>query len=74
MGMMSNHFPHEFMIDGVYFSPLIVVFFISLVLAMVSVMILNKLHISRYFFHPPLAFVAIVVLYMLMIDSYFIKI
>jgi len=71
---MSNGYAHELVIHGVYLSPLIVVFFMALLLAMVSVMVLNKLHLSRFFFHPPLAFVAIVVVYMLLIDSYFIKI
>jgi len=71
---MLNSFPHEIMINGVYFSPLLLVFILAFIASLITTTLLNKLKLSKYIMHPPLAFVAIIVLYVVLIDNYFIKI
>jgi len=71
---MLNNFAHEIIINGVYFSPLLVVFIMAFIASIITTTILNKLKISKFIMHPPLAFVAIIVLYVVLIDNYLIKI
>jgi hypothetical protein len=71
---MSNSFPHEIIINGVYFSPLLLVFILAFLATIITTAILNKMKISQYFLHIPLAFVSILTLYIVFIDTFFIKI
>ena len=71
---MTNNFPHEIMINGVYFSPLLLVFILAFLASLLTGTLLNKLRISQFVMHPPLAFVAMMVVYIVLIDNYFIKI
>ena len=71
---MKNEFPHEIIINGVYFSPLLVVFIMAFVATVITTTLLNRLRLSQFVLHPPLAFVAIMVLYIVLIDTYLIKI
>jgi len=71
---MSNNFPHEIIINGVYFSPLLLVFLMALIATLVITLILNKLKISAYIIHIPLGFLAIMTLFIVLIDRYFMKI
>jgi hypothetical protein len=71
---MSNNFPHEIIINGVYFSPLLLVFILAFLATLITSALLNKLRISEYILHIPLGFVSILTLYILLIDAYFIKI
>ena len=70
---MSNPFPHELAAGDVYFSPLLIVVILAFVFASITVLILNKLKISRFIAAPTYVFIAIVVLYMVLIDAYWIK-
>jgi len=71
---MINNFPHEIIINGVYFSPLLLVFIMALIATIITTVVLNKLRISQFILHIPLGFLAILTLYILLIDTYFIKI
>jgi len=71
---MTNDFPHEIMINGVYFSPLLLVFILAFLASLLTGTLLNRLRVSQFVMHPPLAFVAMMVLYIVLIDNYFIKI
>jgi hypothetical protein len=71
---MSNSFPHEIIINGVYFSPLLLVFILAFLATIITTTVLNKMKISQYFLHIPLAFVSILTLYIVFIDAFFIKI
>ena len=70
---MSNPFPHELSIGDVYYSPLLLVAFLSFMAALITVMVLNKLKLTRYFYAPSYVFIAIMALYMVLIDTYWIK-
>jgi hypothetical protein len=51
--------PSEVQILGVYFPPLFVAIVAGLVCARVFAKLLNLTHISRFFWHPPLASAAL---------------
>jgi len=70
---MTNLYPHELSIGDVYYSPLLLVAFLSFVAALTTVTILNKLKISRYFYAPAYVFIAIMALYAVLIDRFWIK-
>jgi hypothetical protein len=71
---MLNNFPHEIIINGVYFSPLLLVFILAFIATLITTTIFNKLRLSQFILHIPLGFIAILVLYIVLIDTYFIKI
>ncbi len=70
---MTNPFPHELSIGDVYYSPLILVALLSFLAALVTVMILNKLKLTRYLYAPSYVFIAIMALYIVLIDTFWIK-
>jgi hypothetical protein len=70
---MSNPFPHELSIGDVYYSPLLLVVFLSFLSALITVMVLNKLKLTRYLYTPSYVFIAIMALYMVLIDTFWIK-
>jgi hypothetical protein len=51
--------PSEVQILGMYFPPLFVTIVAGLVCAMVVTKLLNLTGLSRFFWHPPLAFAAL---------------
>jgi len=51
--------PSEVQILGMYFPPLFVMIVAGLVCAMVVAKLLNLTGLSRFFWHPPLAFAAL---------------
>jgi len=70
---MPNPYPHELAAGDVYFSPMLLVVTLSFFAAVVTVMVLNKLKLSRFFYAPPYVFMAIMTLYMVLIDRFWIK-
>jgi len=70
---MTNSYPHELSIGDVYFSPLLPVVFLAFLGAVITVVILNRLKLSRWFYAPPYVFIAIMALYMVAIDHFWIK-
>jgi len=70
---MTNPYPHELSIGDVYFSPMLLVVVLAFLAAGITVLILNKIKLSRYIFSPPYVFVSIMVLYMVLIDAFWIK-
>lgn len=70
---MTNPFPHELSIGDVYFSPLILVALLSFLAALITVMVLNKLKLTRYLYAPSYVFIAIMALYVVLIDTFWIK-
>jgi len=71
---MINPYPHELSIGDVYFSPLLAVLFMAFISALLTVIILNKLKLSRFLAAPPYVFMAILIFYVLLIDTFWIKI
>ncbi len=70
---MSNPYPHELAIGDVYFSPILLVVILAFLATSITVLILNKLKISRYIAAPTYVFMAIMTLYIVLIDTYWIK-
>ena len=70
---MTNPFPHELSMGDVYYSPLILVAFLAFIAALVTIMVLNKLKLTRYLYAPSYVFIAIMALYVVLIDTYWIK-
>ena len=56
---MLTDFPSEVQILGVYFPPLFVAIVAGLVCAVVVARLLNLTRLSRFFWHPPLAYAAL---------------
>ena len=56
---MLTGVPSEVQILGVYFPPLFVAIVAGLLCAMVCAKLLNLTRISRFFWHPPLAYAAL---------------
>jgi len=71
---MSASFPHELAIGDVYFSPMLAVLAMSLVVTWLTVTLLNKLRWSRFFSYPSATFLAIMGFYVMLIDHLWIKI
>jgi len=70
---MTNNFPHELSLGDVYYSPILLVIILAFLAAGVTVLILNKLKLSRYIYAPSYVFIGIMVLYMVLIDAFWIK-
>ena len=67
------HTPHEVAFGVVYISPTIVVVFLSIVATLITLSVLNKLRLSKFFMFPNLSFLAFLTLYIVAIDHFFIK-
>jgi len=70
---MSNPYPHELAAGDVYFSPMLLVVVLAFLAAGITVLVLNKLKVSRFIAAPSYVFIAIMVLYMVLIDTFWIK-
>ena len=70
---MINPYPHELSLGDVYYSPILQVIFFAFLAALITVMLLNKLKLSRYLYAPSYIFIAIMTLYIIVIDTYWIK-
>jgi len=57
----------------VYFSPILVVVVLAFIAASMTVLVLNKLKLSRHVYAHSYIFVGIMVLYMVLIDAFLIK-
>lgn len=69
-----NEIPHELALGDVYLSPLVPVLSLALVAAWLTIMVLNKLRLSRYIMLPSSTFVALMMLYILLMNTYWIRI
>jgi hypothetical protein len=70
---MNNPYPHELSLGDVYFSPMLLVVLLAFLAAGITVLLLNKLKLSRFIVAPSYVFIALTVLYMVLIDTFWIK-
>ena len=70
---MTNPYPHELSLGDVYYSPLIQVIFFAFLATLITVMLLNKLKLTRYIYAPAYIFIAIMSLFIVLIDTFWIK-
>ena len=66
--------PHELAVGDVYLSPLLPVIALSLIGAWLTILLLNKIRLSRYIVFPSTTFLALMASYMLLLDAFWIKI
>jgi len=70
--MSANPWPHELSWGDLYYSPVIPVVVLGFFAAGITVLILNRLKLSRWLYAHSYLFLAIWVLYILLIDRYWI--
>ncbi|HEY9128620.1 MAG TPA: DUF1656 domain-containing protein [Sulfurovum sp.] len=70
---MTNPYPHELSLGDVYFSPMLLVILLSFLAAGITVIVLNKLKLSRFILAPSYVFIAILSLYIVLIDTFWIR-
>jgi hypothetical protein len=69
-----NNFPHELALGDVYLSPFLPVFGVALLGTWITVIVLNKLRLSRYIIFPSTTFLALMALYMLLMHALWIRV
>jgi hypothetical protein len=69
-----NEVPHELALGDVYLSPTLPVFTVALLGAWLSIVVLNKLRLSRYIMFPSATFLALMTGYVLLMNAFWIKI
>jgi hypothetical protein len=70
---MSNPYPHELAIGDVYFSPVLAALTLALAATWLTVIVLNKLRLSRFVLYPSTTFLAIMVFYVVALDHWLIR-
>ena len=68
--MESMPIPAEVEIAGTYFPPLLIVVLISMLLMIVTVRLLNRYRLSRFFFFPNLVMLSLVIIYSAIIGTW----
>jgi hypothetical protein len=58
-----HNIPTEVSIGGVYFPPLLLAAILGVIIAVMTVVLLNRYKLARYFYSPPSIFVLLVVFY-----------
>jgi hypothetical protein len=69
-----DYTPSEVAIGGIYFPPLLLASILGVVAAWLTVMLLNRYRLSRFFYYPPLVFLAMAVVYTGLIGTFFIPV
>lgn len=65
--------PHEFAIGGVYMPPLLVAGAFGAIATVVTIYLLNRYKLARYFFYPPLVSLALMIIYTILIGTFIIR-
>lgn len=69
-----EYLPHEIAIGGVYLPPLLIASILGVLVTMLTVVFLNRLRWSRFFYNPPLVFVALAIIYTGLIGTLFVPV
>ena len=64
--------PSEFVIGGVYFPPLLIAGLLGVVAAWLTVQLLNRYRLSRFFAYPPVVLLAMAVIYTIVFGTFLI--
>lgn len=71
---MKISIPHEFAIGGVYLPPMLIAATFGVLATVITLWLLNRYRLSRYFFYPPLVSMSLVIIYTLLIGIFVIGI
>ena len=69
-----HYVPSEFTLGGVYFSPLLIASFLGVLAASMTVMLLNRYRLSRFFYYPPMIYLGLVGIYTGLIGTFLIPV
>ena len=69
-GLMLKQIPHEFVIGDVYMPPLLIAALLGAIAAYVTIQLLNRYRLSRYFFYPPLVSLSLMIIYTVFIGTF----
>jgi hypothetical protein len=69
-----NYIPHEFVIGGIYFPPLLIAGILGVLASALTAMLLNRYRLSRFLYNPPLVFLALSVIYTGLIGTFLIPV
>ncbi len=72
--LFMDQIPHEFAIGGIYMPPLLIASMLGVIAAMVTVRLLNRYRLSKYFFYPPLVLLALIVIYTILFEMFVIRV
>ena len=61
--MIKMFVQHELQIGEIYFPPMLAAGLLGIIASSITAKLLNKYHLSKYFFYPPIVFVALMVIY-----------
>jgi len=67
---VGKQIPHEFVISGVYMPPLLIAALLGALAAFVTVRLLNRYRLSRYFIYPPLVSLSFMIIYTVFIGTF----
>ncbi len=66
--------PRELEIQGVYFSPILLVMVLALIATLLTTKLFNRLRWTRFLVFPQLIFVAFIAIYIVLIGTFIIRI
>ena len=66
--------PHELAIGGVYLPPILIAATFGVIATVITLRLLNRYRLSKYFFYPPLVSMSLIVIYTLLIGIFVIGI
>jgi hypothetical protein len=69
-----NFIPHEFAFGGIFMPPLLVAGLFGAIAAAITIRLLNRYRLAKYFFYAPLVFLALMVIYTGLIGTFLIPI
>lgn len=69
-----KYLPHEIAIGGIYLPPLLIASVFGVLATLLTVALLNRLRLSRFFYYPSLVFVALVIIYTGLVGTLFIPV
>jgi len=69
-----QYIPSEVAIGGIFLPPLLLASILGVVAASLTVMLLNRYRLSRFFYYPPAIFLAMAVVYTGLIGTFFIPV
>lgn len=64
--------PHELAFGDVFMPPLLIAAILGTIATVLTVRLLNRYRLSKYFFYPPLVFVALMLIYTVVVSTFII--
>jgi hypothetical protein len=67
--LVMNQIPHELAIGGIFLPPLLVAGLFGTIATAITIRLLDRCRLAKYFFYPPLIFLALAVVYTSLIGT-----